>query len=470
MTFATPYPGPSPRGRPASPPGPPPPDLFTPERLARERAAERPAPAAPTPAPAPPPAVSPGLARLAPHDDPLGGLEALNLRPRRRPLLPPPDTLDEYDSTLVAMLRAVAVAENESVGDALAAQGARYGGGGWQAALEATADTLYAHLDGHADPDGATLPPLPPAASTALRRHITEDAPGLLVAAYLSQTRVLWADRRVRDHARRAEQTHERVRQNRDDIEAQIAARWEGARNSRDRSEYEGGKRLSPQWAQANALLRWLDNPDRAYTPPRPNVYPADLEYLEYQADMATGGLERTIPPLPPADKQALRPPLRRRQAMTARTVALVAVIPWGVESNAEPGVTYRPGDITPLARPVTLTASGDDRKQVLLGGITRGTPAADGYRLEVVVHRDRPAGADLLAAIARPRVRPLPLAPHPRAATRRRVDMRRRNLAPRTTTPGRANTPGARRRPNARTSTPRRRAMVGHPARPATA
>ncbi len=86
-----------------------------------------------------------------------------------------------------------------------------------------------------------------------------------------------------------------------------------------------------------------------------------------------------------------------------AEPVALVASIPWGVESNAEPGVSYRPGDITPLARPIALTASGADRDTVIVGGIVKGHPTADGYRLEVVVHRDRTAGAHLLGAIAQP-------------------------------------------------------------------
>ncbi len=43
-----------------------------------------------------------------------------------------------------------------------------------------------------------------------------------------------------------------------------------------------------------------------AYMSPRASVFPGDLEYAEYLADRATGGLERTSPPIPPADKQGL--------------------------------------------------------------------------------------------------------------------------------------------------------------------
>jgi hypothetical protein len=108
---------------------------------------------------------------------------------------------------------------------------------------------------------------------------------------------------------------------------------------------------------------------------------------------------------------------------MTARAqpVTLAALIPWGVESYAEPGVTYRPGDIAPLAAPrtVVLIASGRDGETVRLGRITRGTPGGDGYRLEIAVDPARRAGADLLATIALPGFAPYLL---PRVARRQLV------------------------------------------------
>jgi hypothetical protein len=92
---------------------------------------------------------------------------------------------------------------------------------------------------------------------------------------------------------------------------------------------------------------------------------------------------------------------------MTARPepVALVASIPWHAESGAEPGVSYRPGDLLPLAHPRSVTLTGGDGHggTALLGRVVRGTPSSDGYRLEVVVDPARPAGADLLATIAQP-------------------------------------------------------------------
>jgi hypothetical protein len=96
------------------------------------------------------------------------------------------------------------------------------------------------------------------------------------------------------------------VQQLSDDLAAEIRHRWESATADRDRGEYDLGRRLCPRWAAAYRLLVWLQNPDLPYTPPRP-TFPGDLEYLEYRADLATGGAERISPPLEPADAEALQ-------------------------------------------------------------------------------------------------------------------------------------------------------------------
>jgi hypothetical protein len=82
--------------------------------------------------------------------------------------------------------------------------------------------------------------------------------------------------------------------------------------------------------------------------------------------------------------------------------VLLVASVPYGVPS-LDGSVVVHSGDIAALAKRVPLVGADRDGETVPVGLITRGTPAADGYHVEVTVHGDRPESAALLGCIGGP-------------------------------------------------------------------
>jgi hypothetical protein len=274
-------------------------DSFTPERIARERAeldaelAERLAKAGikPPPPPAAPAAPDAGtlLSRRGRAPDPLAGLPSLG---HVGPVRPTPAAVEPYDAELAALLAAAVEAGNDARAAATDAAAAQPGGALWAAAVQAEAIEVSVTLD-----RGEEWPE-----SSPLFAHLTDVAPHLIVHAHRAQAASDWADRRANDRALAiAAELSGRC----DEIEAQIGVIWLKAQVSKDRADHSAGMKLARQWSEARAVWVWCCQPDRPYVGPRYGM-PGGLEYAEYQADIATGGKERMMPPVPPASAAAL--------------------------------------------------------------------------------------------------------------------------------------------------------------------
>jgi hypothetical protein len=230
--------------------------------------------------------------RKADRADPLSGLAALDPGRRGRPTLPPSEAVQPFDEKLADLLRACINADAEASQAAFAALDAEPGGVLWRALVEAEAERVGDHLARHGE--------LPGVDGSPLRRHMTDVIPDIIAAAYMAQAGAEWADRRVRDYARQSRRLADKLDETCDDLEARVEAEWQAAERTGERGHYEAGDKLSREWTAAAAVFRWAGSPDRPYVPPRPTSFPARFEYLEYRADVSTGGAERLSPPVPP--------------------------------------------------------------------------------------------------------------------------------------------------------------------------
>jgi len=266
-------------------------ERFDAKRLARERAEQAEQAGHKPPPPAAPPVIDAGqlLSRRGRTPDPLAGLPTLG---HVGPMRPTPATVEPYDAELAALLAAALQANEDARAAALDAAAAQPGGNVWAAAVQAEAIEVSVALD-----RGEEWPE-----SSPLFAHLTDVAPHLVVHAHRCAAASDWADRRANDRALAiAPELSDRC----DEIEAAIGVVWLKAQVSKDRDDYNAGMKLARQWSEARAVWSWCRQPEKPYVGPRGGM-PAGLEWAEYQADIATGGKERMMPPLPPASTAAL--------------------------------------------------------------------------------------------------------------------------------------------------------------------
>jgi hypothetical protein len=281
------------RHKPQQPAPPPSTESFTPERLAELRAQQAGQGGKPE-ASAPPPVVDAGQMMMSVEGrniNPLSGLPALG-RGRWMPR-PSVELAGHYDDELADRLADAAEAmadANAAAQDALAAQP---GGNLWSAAVRADAVVVCEALDRGDDPPDAS----------PLAEHMSQVMPDLVAAAWRAQAVLDRADRLAE---LRAQAIAAELSARCDEIEADIAKAWAKAERTKDRADYLAGRKLSAEWAQAVALWSWCRQPNRPYSAPLRPVFPARLDYAEYQADIATGGTERISPPFDPDTAAAL--------------------------------------------------------------------------------------------------------------------------------------------------------------------
>jgi hypothetical protein len=273
---------------------PPAVDVFSPQRLAKERQDAAVPPGSPPSPPPPSDAATAFMRHQGNRSDALAGLVALDPSRRSRPSLPPADAVEPYDARLADLIRGAVVADSEAASSAQMALDAQPGGPLFRAAVEAEAERVADHLA-----RGKSLP-FPDDKDSPLRGHLVEVAPQLITLAYQDQAAAQWHDRACRDCSRSNRKLRDRLSEACDDLERRIEAEWAAAEATGLRGRYETGRGLAREWSQAAALFRWCEAPDRPYTPPSRPTFPARFDYAEYAADRATGGKERPSPPLPP--------------------------------------------------------------------------------------------------------------------------------------------------------------------------
>jgi hypothetical protein len=260
-------------------------DSFSAERLQREKGIQ-------PPSPTPPAAQDVGQILDARRPfDPLAGLSTWG----QRRALPPRPTLERHASELlVAALDRVTAAEVEARQAADEASAALPGGLLWRAAIEADRYELAAAV--HADR------PLPRIDSSALLTHFTEVIPHLVSLGWRASILADLASEALQVAAMaEASSVSERC----DLLGFQVEERWEQAKRSGRRGEYDAGRETAAAWSEAPALSRWCDQPHQPWRKPV-GGFPSRLQFLEYEASLSCGGEERISPPLPATTTLAL--------------------------------------------------------------------------------------------------------------------------------------------------------------------
>jgi hypothetical protein len=205
--------------------------------------------------------------------------------------LPPPDLVRPHDPDLARLIEAVAAADGASFQAADTWERAA----GYREALAEDRGYVLEHLDATGEiPD----PHRGPLAAAPRRAHHA------YVAAMRAEVAAAWAHGRVVAHARAADEVRSELDQRTDELRDEVARLLTEARDRGDRRAYDDAMDVVDRWRPLAALWHWLGTPERPYVAPRGRALPAELEYLEWEADGAITGQHR-----PEVPGEALRLP-----------------------------------------------------------------------------------------------------------------------------------------------------------------
>ncbi|MGX7680869.1 hypothetical protein ACSMXN_18435 [Jatrophihabitans sp. DSM 45814] len=224
--------------------------------------------------------------------DLLDTLRVMNVT-ANRPGLPSAGLVRPWDELLAGLISTAAEAEGRAATTALAFQSAQPGGAGFRAAMRDDADFASAALD-----STGTLPDS--TADGPLLNHLKLVIPAAFVEAQRAEVYAAWADGRVRGYPQAHPDLVASVDRGTDQIRDTMRDLYEKARDSKSRRPWRDADDMRPEWAAASSLYEWLVNPRMRYRARNPRSFPKELEWLEYEADIESGGAERSSPPDPP--------------------------------------------------------------------------------------------------------------------------------------------------------------------------
>ena len=227
----------------------------------------------------------------------------------RRRILPPADAIRPHDGHTASMLDHVSTVEGAEMAAAMAWSAAC----SYAEALKEDRQYVRDYVQRHGE--------LPDPSQGPLAQH-PRKVEQLYAQAWRLHTWIEIAREDLISHLQKDHTLRKALDTQTDNIRDQIRDLWIWARDNKNRRALDDGYMLCDAWLVTNRLHTWAAHPAMDYQSPLgPRTFPAELGYLEWEADGAVNGKYRPEVPGDALRLPGAPPPATANAMITGSTV-----------------------------------------------------------------------------------------------------------------------------------------------------